>query len=144
MRARNMEEAALRDDSQTPNARAHRMVKAAEFMGLAAQRAEETGEVIKNYLGSGDYRGEVNQVGKPHGRGVLRYPNGSVHHEGEWRSGITHGLGVNRRFDNGTIWYAGQWKDNRRQGLGVFWNGDGNVDYAGWWNKGDQSQTAPP
>eukprot|EP00918_Siedleckia_nematoides_P074670 GHVU01163196.1.p1 GENE.GHVU01163196.1~~GHVU01163196.1.p1 ORF type:complete len:144 (+),score=14.27 GHVU01163196.1:202-633(+) len=143
MRARNMEEAVLRDDSQTPNARAHRMVKAAEFMGLAAQRAEETGTVIKNYLGSGDYRGEVMKL-RAHGVGVLRYPNGSVHHEGEWRNGKPHGLGVNRRPDNGTIWYAGQWQDNHRQGLGVRRNGDGNVDYAGWWNKGDRSQTAPP
>eukprot|EP00918_Siedleckia_nematoides_P059446 GHVU01129620.1.p1 GENE.GHVU01129620.1~~GHVU01129620.1.p1 ORF type:complete len:164 (-),score=24.53 GHVU01129620.1:106-570(-) len=131
-----MAEAALRGDIGTPEERAHRMEKAAIFMGQAAQTAEAMGKVIK------DYRGAVmNEVA--HGLGVARYPDGSVWYEGEWHYGDRHGLGV-WRYTDGNIGYAGQWQNGLRHGLGVFRNRDGSVHYTGWWNKDAKSKTAPP
>eukprot|EP00918_Siedleckia_nematoides_P065180 GHVU01141789.1.p2 GENE.GHVU01141789.1~~GHVU01141789.1.p2 ORF type:complete len:141 (+),score=8.26 GHVU01141789.1:94-516(+) len=138
--ARRMAEAALRNDGGTPVERAHRMIEAAVLMGQAAQRAAETGEVIRTY------RGEVRD-GRRHGLGVDRrpdgWPNGSVCYEGEWRNGNRHGLGVSR-WANGNIGYAGQWQDTRH-GLGVERHEvRGSVVRAGWWNRNRESQTAPP
>eukprot|EP00918_Siedleckia_nematoides_P092280 GHVU01202681.1.p2 GENE.GHVU01202681.1~~GHVU01202681.1.p2 ORF type:complete len:159 (+),score=26.35 GHVU01202681.1:67-477(+) len=136
-----MAEAALRNDGGTPKERAHRMVEAAVLVGLAARRAAEIGDVISNFWGSGDYRGEVRD-GKARGLGITRYEDGSVFYEGEWRNGKPNGLGVNR-WNDGSIIYAGQWQDNRRHGLGIKRDDDGSVDHAGWWKKGEESKSAP-
>eukprot|EP00918_Siedleckia_nematoides_P017061 GHVU01036637.1.p1 GENE.GHVU01036637.1~~GHVU01036637.1.p1 ORF type:complete len:179 (+),score=18.37 GHVU01036637.1:44-538(+) len=164
-----MAEAALRDYTGTPEERAHTMEKATVLMVQAARIAEATGKKIKSRW---NYRGEVKD-GKRHGLGVSRRPNGSVNYEGEWRNDKRHGLGVIRLsfatdpaalrypllypngmarlypngniYSNGNIWYAGQYQDGLRHGLGVHRRGDdGSVIHAGWWNRGQRSQTAPP
>eukprot|EP00918_Siedleckia_nematoides_P034102 GHVU01074190.1.p1 GENE.GHVU01074190.1~~GHVU01074190.1.p1 ORF type:complete len:167 (+),score=24.54 GHVU01074190.1:78-503(+) len=138
------ETACAGDEAQTPEDRADRMAEAAELMGHAARRAEQTGEVIKDYLFNRiecEYRGEVRK-GEPHGIGVVRLPT-AVYYDGEWRNGVLHGLGV-QRLENGNIQYAGQWQDNVYHGLGVMRNKADRVAYAGWWNRNVRSETAPP
>eukprot|EP00918_Siedleckia_nematoides_P030410 GHVU01065842.1.p1 GENE.GHVU01065842.1~~GHVU01065842.1.p1 ORF type:complete len:149 (+),score=14.47 GHVU01065842.1:31-447(+) len=137
-----MAEAALRDDAGTPEERAHRIVGAAVLMGQAARTAEETGELIRNFLSSGHYRGEVRN-GVQHGLGVHRNSDRSVDYEGEWRNGKWHGLGVDW-YRNRTTLYTGQWQHSRFHGLGVMRNPDGSVRHAGWWNQDSRSETAPP
>eukprot|EP00918_Siedleckia_nematoides_P096838 GHVU01212438.1.p1 GENE.GHVU01212438.1~~GHVU01212438.1.p1 ORF type:complete len:157 (+),score=19.57 GHVU01212438.1:23-472(+) len=142
------------------------MAEAAERMGQAARRAEETGEVIRvtpastygaavfsglpannssreNHERSFDYRGEVRR-GHADGLGVeRRLEDGSVWYEGELQIDLNHGLGV-MRYLNGNIDYAGQWEVGGHHGLGVKRDEDGSVNYAGWWNRGKELPTAPP
>ena len=41
----------------------------------------------------GTYRGVYNQDGVPHGRGTMRFNDGSIY-EGEWNNGVMEGQGV--------------------------------------------------
>ena len=45
----------------------------------------------------GTYRGVYNQDGVPHGRGTMRFNDGSIY-EGEWVSGVMEGQGVSADF----------------------------------------------
>ncbi|AGO82705.2 F-box domain containing protein [Pandoravirus dulcis] len=93
------------------------------------------------------------QCGKPYGRGVRVYRNGS-RYEGDWRDGLHHGHGERR--DSVGWRYVGTWRDDKQHGSGclvlpgghrydgtwvdgiyrhwdtcVAW--DGSV-YSGWWH----------
>ena len=54
--------------------------------------------------------------GRPHGRGVYRWPSGA-RYEGEWRDGKRHGRGVYTWADGGR--YDGEYVDGARTGRGV-------------------------
>lgn len=65
----------------------------------------------------------------PHGRGIMRYDNGSIF-SGQWENGKMHGNGM-VRWEDGSI-YSGQWVHGKRSGFGTYiWpNGD---SYVGEW-----------
>ncbi len=59
-----------------------------------------------------DYEGDVDENGKPHGRGKGMFSSNNVY-EGEWKNGLRHGKGTDES-DNGSS-YDGQWKHDKRQ-----------------------------
>mmetsp|Transcript_14893 Transcript_14893/g.24406 ORF Transcript_14893/g.24406 Transcript_14893/m.24406 type:complete len:81 (-) Transcript_14893:6-248(-) len=56
------------------------------------------------------YEGELNENGKPHGRGKWTYSNGNTY-EGEWENGLKSGMGTFKWNDGGL--YEGEWKDDK-------------------------------
>ena len=88
-----------------------------EFVSLGRYTGWFKGNRIKGYV--------------PHGRGIMRYFNGSIY-TGQWRNGKMHGNGVIRWDDSSS--YAGQWFQGKRTGYGTYtWpNGD---TYVGQWNE---------
>lgn len=48
---------------------------------------------IETIFPEGNYTGTVNHLGKPNGRGVMRFNDGSVY-EGEWKNSVMGGEGV--------------------------------------------------
>lgn len=91
----------------------------------------------------------------PHGRGIMRYVNGSVY-TGQWDNGTMHGNGTiewsegsvytgqwvrGKRTGFGTYtWangnrYIGQWKDNQICGTGIFYHRDGRIERGSWKEK---------
>eukprot|EP00918_Siedleckia_nematoides_P096839 GHVU01212439.1.p1 GENE.GHVU01212439.1~~GHVU01212439.1.p1 ORF type:complete len:132 (+),score=17.14 GHVU01212439.1:23-397(+) len=117
------------------------MAEAAERMGQAARRAEETGEVIR--VTPASTYGAAVFSGLPANNSSRELEDGSVWYEGELQIDLNHGLGV-MRYLNGNIDYAGQWEVGGHHGLGVKRDEDGSVNYAGWWNRGKELPTAPP
>jgi hypothetical protein len=112
-----------------------------EFVGLGRYTGWYKGNRIKGYV--------------PHGRGTMRYFNGSVY-TGQWRNGKMHGNGAikwedassysgewheGKRTGYGTYtWpngdtYVGQWKDNQMCGEGVYYHHDGRVQRGIWTEK---------
>ncbi len=88
-----------------------------EFISLGSYSGWFKGNKIKGYV--------------PHGRGVMRYFNGSVF-SGQWYNGKMHGNGT-VRWEDGSL-YAGQWEHGKRTGNGTYtWsNGD---SYVGQWKE---------
>jgi len=110
---------------------------------LANQMAQSQVQPITTTLSDGSkYVGQVNQDGKPHGRGFLTYPEGNLrlNYEGEFENGSPHGQGILKMLNgdkyeghlkagmtttgkmtepNGN-YYRGEWQD------GKFWNGTYN------------------
>jgi hypothetical protein len=88
-----------------------------EFVSLGRYTGWFKGNRIKGYV--------------PHGRGIMRYFNGSIY-TGQWWNGKMHGNGVIRWDDSSS--YAGQWFEGKRTGYGTYtWpNGD---TYIGKWNE---------
>ena len=78
----------------------------------------------------GVYVGEIKK-GKPHGRGVLKYSNGSKY-VGEFQEGKYQGQGILTCCDSST--YEGEWKDNHMHGRGRLIIGDDVQE--GWWFMG--------
>ncbi|CAJ0968670.1 unnamed protein product [Ranitomeya imitator] len=67
--------------------------------------------------------------GKPHGRGVLSWPDGRIY-TGDFRNGLEDGYGeyilpnkVLKKNDR----YLGNWKDGKMCGQGTFWYANGEV-----------------
>lgn len=84
-------------------------------------------------LSVGVYKGEhIDEI--PHGRGEMRYKNGSVY-EGEWSNGKKHGKGK-LVYSDGAI-YEGQWVKDKRHGWGFY--STATYKYDGQW-EGDQKQ----
>ncbi len=88
-----------------------------EFVCLGRYSGWFKGNKIKGYI--------------PHGRGIMKYSNGSVF-SGQWVNGKMHGNG-SVRWDDGSI-YTGQWEMGKRTGYGTYtWpNGD---TYTGLWKE---------
>jgi hypothetical protein len=79
---------------------------------------------------TGWFRGNRIKGYVPHGRGIMRYRNGSVY-TGQWKNGKMHGNGT-IRWNDGTM-YSGQWKMGKRTGFGTYiW--PGGDKYVGQWN----------
>ena len=70
---------------------------------------------LKTRLSDGFYEGAIDESGKPHGRGVLKYGNKAVY-EGTFKHGERDGLGK-YTFPNGMV-YEGDWKRDKKQGNG--------------------------
>ncbi|MBN2160022.1 MAG: hypothetical protein JW807_11555 [Spirochaetes bacterium] len=110
------------------------------------------GEYESNGRYKGWYRGDRMKGYIPHGRGTMRYLNGSVY-SGQWEDGRMHGNGSIRwedgsryagqwvrgkRTGSGTyIWpsgdrYVGEWKDNQMCGTGTYYYSDGRIRRGVW------------
>jgi hypothetical protein len=63
----------------------------------------------------GEYAGEMKD-GRPHGLGVMVYPDRWGVYGGEWRDGKRSGKGI-MIYSPGE-WYEGEWHDNQRSGYG--------------------------
>ena len=79
----------------------------------------------------GVYVGEIKK-GKPHGKGILKYTNGS-RYVGEFEEGKYQGQGMLTCCDSTT--YEGEWEDNHMHGRGKLIIGDDVQD--GFWHMGD-------
>ncbi|XP_051986364.1 alsin [Xyrauchen texanus] len=67
--------------------------------------------------------------GKPHGRGVVKWPDGRVY-TGTFKNGLEDGFGeyvVPNKNLNSCDHYQGQWKDGKMQGFGIFCYASGEV-----------------
>ncbi|KAM5151552.1 alsin [Mantella aurantiaca] len=68
-------------------------------------------------------------AGKPHGRGVLKWPDGRVY-DGEFRNGLEDGYGkliIPKKSLKKEDRYVGHWKDGKMCGQGTFWYANGEV-----------------
>ena len=79
----------------------------------------------------GVYVGKLKN-GKPHGKGILKYTNGS-RYVGEFEEGKYQGQGMLTCCDSST--YEGEWEDNHMHGRGKLIVEDGVQD--GFWHMGD-------
>ena len=66
--------------------------------------------VIKEYYGGSRYEGEMNQDGRPHGKGVDSRSNGD-RYVGEFRNDYRHGHGT-MTYDDGRV-KSGKWANDR-------------------------------
>jgi hypothetical protein len=80
---------------------------------------------------SGWFRGNKIKGFVPHGRGIMKYSNGSMF-SGQWENGRMHGNGT-VRWEDGSM-YSGQWVNGKRTGYGTYtWpNGE---SYVGEWKE---------
>ena len=78
----------------------------------------------------GVYVGKLKN-GKPHGKGILKYTNGS-RYVGEFEEGKYQGQGMLTCCDSST--YEGEWEDNHMHGRGRLIIGDDVQE--GWWFMG--------
>ena len=78
----------------------------------------------------GVYVGKLKN-GKPHGKGILKYTNGS-RYVGEFEEGKYQGQGMLTCCDSTT--YEGEWEDNHMHGRGKLIVEDGVQD--GFWHMG--------
>jgi len=127
------------------------------FMVSNAVRLDgaEYGEYDFNGHYSGWFRGSKVKGYVPHGRGAMRYLNGSVY-TGQWDNGKMHGNGKivwedgavysgqwlqGKRTGYGSYtWangdrYVGRWKENQLYGPGTFYHSDGTVEKRVWMEK---------
>ncbi|KAM9305608.1 alsin [Gastrophryne carolinensis] len=68
-------------------------------------------------------------AGKPHGRGVLTWPDGRTYN-GEFRNGLEDGYGeyiIPNKSLKKTDRYLGHWKDGKMCGQGKFWYANGEI-----------------
>lgn len=115
----------------------------------------EYGEYDFNGHYSGWFRGSRIKGYLPHGRGMMRYLNGSVY-TGQWENGKMHGNGRivwedgavysgqwvhGKRTGHGSYtWsngdrYVGEWKENQLFGPGTFYHSDGTTEKGVWLEK---------
>ena len=78
------------------------------------------------------YEGELDENGKPHGRGKWMYPDGT--YDGGWKHGLAEGEGTLKWTDaDGEQYeYKGGWKDDKYHGKGTYKWADGR-SYEGHW-----------
>lgn len=91
------------------------------------------GEFVSNGRYTGWFKGNRIKGYVPHGRGTMRYFNGSVY-TGQWRNGKMHGNGAITWDDSSK--YSGEWLEGKRTGYGTYtWpNGD---TYVGRWKENE-------
>ncbi|HOT43707.1 MAG TPA: hypothetical protein PLM53_04570 [Spirochaetota bacterium] len=100
-----------------------------------SQEGGEPGCIFGDFVSlgrySGWYKGNKVKGYTPHGRGIMRYFNGSVF-SGQWEEGRMHGNG-SVTWEDGAV-YTGQWIRGKRTGFGTYrWsNGD---TYVGEWKE---------
>jgi len=88
---------------------------------------------IQTVFPQGKYSGMVNHAGKPNGRGVMRFNDGSVY-DGEWQNSVMDGEGV-CTYADGVTEYKGMWKSGNPHGSGCFVYSNGDR-YDGEWKNG--------
>jgi len=115
----------------------------------------EYGEFEFNGHYTGWFKGSKLKGYVPHGRGTMRYLNGSVY-TGQWENGKMHGNGT-IRWEEGAVYtgqwvhgkrtgygsytwtsgdrYVGEWKENQLFGPGIFYHSNGFVEKGFWGEK---------
>jgi hypothetical protein len=88
--------------------------------------------IISYNFANGVYRGRLNSNRKPHGRGKMKYSDGSVF-DGFFCNGLKHGNGM-LTFPSGNK-YCGQFFNDYRKGYGEFYYSNTEECYIGYWNK---------
>ena len=103
-------------------------ILAGKLLNVNATTGALRGELV---IGENRYIGE-HKDGKPHGKGVLYYSEGSKmkSYKGDWVYGRREGTGT-------LIWkdgekYEGEWKEDKRNGYGTMYYSDGRI-YRGYW-----------
>jgi len=81
---------------------------------------------------TGDYSGDRNEEGQKHGRGIMKYSDGSSY-DGEWSHGVMEGYGT-FRYANGDV-YTGNFIKNKPHGRGLVMYKNENI-YDGEWSEG--------
>jgi antitoxin component YwqK of YwqJK toxin-antitoxin module len=112
-------------------------------------------EITELYTAYGNYTGEKNSHGKPHGKGILAekgqkiyegnfqdgkfsgfgifyFKDGNIRYQGNWVSGKNSGKGINY-FHNGSKEYEGDWLANQSHGFGKQYYKNGEPKYVGNW-----------
>jgi hypothetical protein len=132
-----------------------RMTKAFMISNAVRVDGAEFGEYDFNGHYSGWFRGNKVKGYHPHGRGTMKYLNGSVY-TGQWENGKMHGNGM-IRWEDGAVYsgqwvygkrtghgsytwatgdrYIGQWKENQLYGPGTFYHSNGTVEKSVWLEK---------
>ncbi len=87
------------------------------------------GSFTQNGSYTGWFRGDRVRGFVPHGRGVMKYENGSVY-SGQWRDGRMHGNGA-MRWEDGSR-YSGNWVHGKREGYGSYHWPWGDSYVGGW------------
>lgn len=104
---------------------------------LLSHETVEDGCVYGEFISLGRYTGwfKGNRIKgyMPHGRGVMRYFNGSVF-SGQWSNGKMHGNG-SVRWEDGSV-YTGQWVRGKRTGYGTYTWANGE-SYVGEWKENE-------
>ena len=85
--------------------------------------------MLLKYKSGKIYQGEVDDTGKPSGRGVMCYPDGR-RYEGDFRDGAASGKG-SLLFANGNF-YRGEFQQGKMHGTGRMTYYDG-TEYTGQW-----------
>lgn len=88
---------------------------------------------VQTVFPEGNYSGTVNHMGKPNGRGVMRFNDGSVY-DGEWQNSVMVGEGV-CTYPDGRTEYKGEWRNGNPDGHGCFIYSNGDR-YDGSWKNG--------
>ena len=78
------------------------------------------------------YEGKRNMEGKRHGSGILRYVNGKIEYEGNWKNDLYDGSGKHY-FISGEVEYDGDFKDGKCDGEGTLLLPGGSIRYKGSW-----------
>lgn len=78
------------------------------------------------------YEGEIDEEGRPHGKGTKYYLDG-MRYEGQWKHGQKDGFGI-RYCEDGTKNYEGTWKNDQIYGCGVLMDYR-NVRYEGFFEE---------
>jgi len=104
-----------------------------DFDGDFARSASGASGNIEKVFRRGNYIGTVNHSGKPNGRGVMRFNDGSVY-DGEWHNSVIVGVGI-CTFSDGLTEYNGEWKKGKPDGQGYFIYSNGDR-YDGSWANG--------
>ena len=117
-------------EGEVLNSKPHGIGKMTYKDGRVCEGIWEEGEFV--------YEGELNENGKPHGRGkwMSRLWTYEEDYEGEWKDGKKHGKGICKGSD-GSVEYDGEWKDDKWHGKGTRNYDDGDV-YKGEWRAGKQ------
>ena len=92
-----------------------------EIFDFEAFNSDPNNSVIYHEPKGSFYRGQVNQAGSPHGKGIMIYLRGQIY-EGEWFNGKRSGLG---NYIMGESSYYGEFKNNAPNGNGVEIKKDG-------------------
>ena len=140
-----------RQRAKTPSVNARSITKSPVESSTPAPRQQRSGAVspspLRSILGTpprvrpegdptsrGDYKGQRNARGAPHGHGTQKFDNGNVY-VGHFRDGVRHGEG-RHTWSSGEA-YSGSYEGGHRHGRGAmrYENGD---TYVGSWEKGKQ------
>ena len=97
---------------------------------LARRRAREA-TIVQELCRWSGYHGELDERGRPHGKGKWVEDGSGGWYEGEWVGGVRHGSG-RRMWADGAM-YEGEWTDGAMQGTGSHVASNGLVRRHGAW-----------
>jgi len=95
--------------------------------------ARNASKIINKVYSRGTYSGTLNGLGRPNGRGIMSFNDGSIY-DGEWQNSVMVGQGT-CTFSDGITEYSGEWKNGNPDGQGCFLYSNGDR-YDGSWENG--------